>query len=69
MRQTINRAASSTAFFMWQLEGATRFPARIGQVGSIMRDFTDLTPAEVQALAQRYLVTDKAWRLEVLPGN
>jgi zinc protease len=69
MRQTINRAASSTAFFMWQLEGATRFPARIGQVRSIMSDFTDLTPAEVQVLAQRYLVADKAWRLEVLPGN
>jgi zinc protease len=69
MRQTINRAASSTAFFMWQLEGATRAPSRIGLVRSIMSDFTELTPAEVQDLARRYLVANKAWRLEVLPGT
>ena len=67
MRQQITRAATSTAFFMWQLEGVTSDPRRFGYLGSILRDYTAMTPADVQALAAKYLVKDKAWRLEVLP--
>lgn len=67
MRQQITRAATATAFFMWQLEGVTGDPARFANLGTIMRDYTAMTPAEIQALAAKYLVGAKAWRLAVLP--
>ncbi|MDE2301741.1 MAG: insulinase family protein [Sphingomonadales bacterium] len=69
LRQQLNRAATGTAFFMWQLEGATLDPRRYGSLGSIMPDSTRTTPAEMQALAQKYLVPGKALRVEVLPAT
>ncbi|MBU6267149.1 MAG: insulinase family protein [Sphingomonadales bacterium] len=67
LRQQVTRAATSTAFFMWQLEGATQDPRRFAMLGSVLRDYTAVTPAQLQALAAKYLVREKAWRLEVLP--
>ncbi|MDG2002882.1 MAG: insulinase family protein [Novosphingobium sp.] len=67
LRQQVTRAASSTAFFMRELEGATYDPSRIGAVRSIMSDYTGATPLQMQALAARYLGAGKSWRLEVLP--
>jgi len=67
MRQQVTRAASSTAFFMRELEGATYDPSRITAVRSILSDYTDATPQEMQALAKRYLGADRSWRLQVLP--
>ena len=32
-----------------------------------MRDYTEVPPAQMQALAARYLAPAKAWRLEILP--
>ncbi|MBS0254234.1 MAG: insulinase family protein [Proteobacteria bacterium] len=69
LRQQVNRAASSTAFFMWQIEGATRYPARLTAIRSIMRDYVETSPADLQALAGRWLAPGKAWRLAVLPGK
>jgi zinc protease len=67
LRQQITRAYTSTAFFMNQIEGATEDPSRYAAVRSIMSDYTQITPAEVQALAQRYLLRAKSWRLAVIP--
>ena len=67
MRQQITRAASSSAFFMHEIEGATRDPSRIKAVRSIMRDYTQTSPQQMQALAARYLGADRSWRLAVLP--
>lgn len=67
MRQRVTRASTSAAFFMYQLEGATTDPTRIGSIRTILRDYTVTTPAQMQALAARYLHPDKSWRLSVLP--
>jgi zinc protease len=67
LRQQLTRAASGSAFIMTQLEGATRDPARFGSIASILADYTQITPLEVQQLAQRYLVKDRSWRLAVIP--
>ena len=67
MREQISRAASSTAFYMAQIEGATQDPARLAGERSFFDDYTKISPAELQALAQRYLVKDHGWRLAVLP--
>ena len=67
LRQQVTRAATGAAFFMWQLEGATQDPTRIAAVRSILTDYTQTSPQEMQALAARYLGRGKSWRLAVLP--
>ena len=67
MRQQIQRAASSSAFFMRELEGASQDVSRFQQIRTIMRDYTEATPEAMQALAARYLGADKSWRLAVVP--
>ncbi|MEZ5742672.1 MAG: insulinase family protein [Sphingomonadaceae bacterium] len=67
LRQQITRAASSSAFFMREIEGGTEDPTRIQAVRSIMVDYTQTTPEAMQALAARYLGDDKSWRLAVVP--
>ncbi len=67
LRQQITRAATGSAFFMWQLEGATQDPSRIGNIRSILSDYTRATPEAMRALAERYLAAGKSWRLAVLP--
>ncbi|MED5547375.1 MAG: insulinase family protein [Pseudomonadota bacterium] len=67
LRQQVTRAASSTSFFMNQLEGASRDPARFGSVRSVLIDYTRTSPAEMQALAAKYLGEGNSWRLEVIP--
>ncbi len=69
LRQRVTRAATSTAFFMYQLEGATADPARIASIRTLLNDFTQTTPEKMQTLAQRYLSADKSWRLAVIPAG
>lgn len=67
LRQQVTRAASSTSFFMSQLEGATTDPTRIGTVRTVLSDYTVTTPQAMQQLAARYLGKNNSWRLEVMP--
>jgi zinc protease len=67
LRQQVTRAASSTAFFMSQLEGATEEPSRFGTVRTVLYDYTQTTPEKMQELAARYLGRSNSWRLEVMP--
>lgn len=69
LRQQVTRAASSTAFFMSQLEGATGDPSRISLVRTVLNDYTQTTPQKMQQLAARYLGKDRSWRLEVMPQD
>jgi len=67
VRQLIMRAAYSNAFWMDQLEGYTSDANRLGYARSLGRDLTDITPADLQALAARYLVPERRWSAVVLP--
>ena len=67
LRQQITRAATGSAFFMWQLEGATQDPARFGTIRSVLSDFAQATTGGMQTLAAKYLAAGKSWRLAVLP--
>ena len=67
LRQQVTRAASSSAFFMSQLEGATSDPSRIGTVRTVLTDYTETTPQKMQLLAARYLGKGRSWRLAVVP--
>jgi len=67
LKQLISRAATGNGFWLYQLEGAATYPARLDEVRSILNDYSQTTPEAMQALAQRYLAKDRSWRLEVIP--
>lgn len=67
LRQLVSRASTGNNFWLNQLQGATRDPARISALRTILADYTVTTPERMQALAAKYLVKDKAWSFVVLP--
>ncbi len=67
MRQQINRASSGNGFWMSQLAGATNDARRLNALRSLLSDFGGITPANLQATAQRWLVPDKSFAMVVLP--
>jgi zinc protease len=67
LRQQVTRASTSSAFFMSLLEGSTQDPSRIASIRTLLNDYTQTTPEKMQALAQRYLGRDHAWKLAVIP--
>lgn len=67
LKQKLNRASTSSAYFMSMLEGASQDPRKYGSIRNLLPDYTQTTPAEMQALAKRYLTRGKSWRLAVIP--
>jgi len=67
LRQLISRASTGNGFWMFQLEGATFDPRRIGMLSSLLNDYSLTTPERMQALARKYLAARPGWRLAVIP--
>ncbi|MEQ1497932.1 MAG: insulinase family protein [Novosphingobium sp.] len=68
LKQQLTRAVSgSNAFIMYMIEGATQDPIRYTSVRSVLSDYTVTTPEKMQALAVKYLVRGKSWRMAILP--
>ena len=61
------RASTGNAFWMNQMEGATHDPRYVGAMKSMASDMLDVTPADIQSLATKYLRADKSWSAVVLP--
>ena len=61
VRQLLNRAGTSNAFWMGQLEGYTADHRKLVLAGTLTRDLLNVTPADLQALAARYLVPARSW--------
>jgi zinc protease len=66
LRQQIQRAGSSTAFFMQQTEGATQDPERYKAIRSLLVDYTGVSPQAIQQLAAKYLTPEGALRVAVI---
>lgn len=67
MRQLLARASTGNAFWMSQMEGASFDGRRVAIMRSMPRDLLEVTPAEIQALARKYLIPAKSWSAVVLP--
>ncbi len=65
--EQILRASSGNVFWMRQTEGATRDPRRFSALRTYISDLTSVTPAELQALAARYLQPERAVPVLILP--
>lgn len=69
MRQLLMRASTGNAFWMNQMEGATHDPRYVIAMQSMSQDMLSVTPAQLQALAAKYLVSAKSWSAVVLPDG
>ncbi len=67
LRQLIARASSGNSFWMSQMEGASFNPQKFVALQTLLRDYTVITPEEVQSLAVKYLDEGTKWKLVVLP--
>lgn len=67
LKQQLMRASSGNSFWMQLVDGGTTDPKRIDAVNTLGQDFALTTPAEIQALAVKYLRPDKDWTMAVMP--
>jgi zinc protease len=66
MRQLLERASTGNAFWMAQMEGESRDPGVLPAMRSFGSDLLQVTPADIQRLAAKYLVERKSWSAIVL---
>lgn len=67
IREQIARALTGNLYWMQLLEGASRDPRVVRAALSIENDAASVTPGDIQALAQRYLVAERRWWLSIVP--
>lgn len=67
IKQQIIRSSSGNMFWMRLVEGGSFDPARIAAVDTLATDIGRTTPAELQALAAKYLRPEKDWTMMVVP--
>lgn len=63
------RMSSGNTFWMMQTEGGTGDRRRLDAVASLVSDLGPMQPAELQALAAKYLRPDRDWTMAVLPSE
>jgi zinc protease len=67
MRQYLLRAENAYSFWQTRIEGSSFDRTRLATLPSMERDYTQVTPQEIQALAARYLTPERGFRVEVVP--
>ncbi|WP_419809754.1 M16 family metallopeptidase [Sphingomonas sp.] len=67
MAQYIVRASSGNQFWLQQLGGATYDQRRVDATTNLAQDFVSITPAQLQAVAAKYLKPERDWTLAVVP--
>lgn len=67
IKQYIDRASTGNTFWLQNLKGATRDPRRFDALGRLYSDYSNVTAARLQQLAQRYFRDETAWKLIVRP--
>ena len=69
MQQSIMRQSTGNQFWMNQLDGAVYDPARIEALKHLYSDISQMTAAELQETAAKYLRPDRDWTLQVVPAS
>jgi len=67
MTQRVLRSATGNQFWLIQTAGGTYDQARLDAARRVLSDFARMTPADLQALAAKYLRPDTDWTIAVVP--
>jgi zinc protease len=65
--ETIRREQRTNAYWMENLKDAQTDPRLMRMAETAIRDIQSLTPADLRAVAQKWLVKSKAFRLSIVP--
>ncbi|HTG38883.1 M16 family metallopeptidase, partial [Sphingomonas sp.] len=63
------RMSSGNTFWMMQTGGGTRDPKRLAGIATLPQDLGRMAPAELQALAAKYLRPERDWTMAVVPSD
>jgi zinc protease len=63
----VQKTQQTNEYWLDQLSGAQTDPRRLDAIRSALAGVESVTAADVQAVAQRYLRDDKAWKLVIRP--
>ncbi len=69
MGQYLMRASTGNQFWMQQLGGATFDQRRMDATRTMAQDFVAIDPAQLQAVAAKYLRPETDWTMAVLPKS
>lgn len=67
LSQRIRRASTGNQFWLYKLEGATTDPRRVQLLPSLLYDYTNASPQNLQFLADRYFAGSEPLKLAVIP--
>ena len=65
--ESMRRNQNTNGFWMSELQDAQTDPERLPALRSAISDFESATPADLQAVARKYLVPSEAYRIQVTP--
>lgn len=65
--EALRRSQNTNGFWMSELQDAQTDPERLPTLRSAMSDMESATPADLQAVARKYLVPSEAYRIQVTP--
>jgi zinc protease len=63
----LSRSRQSNQYWVGALTGAQTDPRRLDAVRSQIAQYQQVSAADIQKAAQKYLIPEKAWKFEVLP--
>ncbi|MEL7217641.1 MAG: insulinase family protein [Pseudomonadota bacterium] len=67
LAQLVRRASTGNTFWLYNLEGSTTDPRRVGLLRSLLADYSRTNPQIMQFLADRYFGQRSPLRLAVIP--
>jgi zinc protease len=67
MQQRILRSATGNQYWLIQTSGGAYDQRRLDSARNVLSDFARMTPAELQALAAKYLKPERDWTMAVVP--
>jgi len=67
LAERIRRASTGNQFWLYNLEGATTDPARVGLLRSLLADYSQTTPQIMLLLANRYFAQTPPLKLAIIP--
>lgn len=65
--EALRRSQNTNGFWMSELQDAQTDPDRLPTLRSALSDIESATPADLQAVARKYLVPADAYRIQVTP--
>ena len=66
--ESLQKSRQTNEYWLEQLSGAQAEPRRLDAIRGVIASLDRIGPVELKAAAQRYLLDDKVWKLQIVPA-